>query len=154
MVNCTWKYSLKYEKYMPKHAFLPYLLSVCATITIKVATNLTDKFFMHSAVTLTWKFQGQIITCICLKNAWPDFARNKSNVNKLVGLFHIWRWPLTLPLTVAKNFQGQILKLPYLQNVWPDRKKSKRVNSLDEWFYVLLIISDLRFAFIVCCNAV
>ena len=70
------------------------------------------------------------------------FARNKSSVNKLDGLFHIWPWPLTLPVTLVMISQGHILKLPYLQNIWPDRKKDKKtVNSLDAsrfcWSYLI-----------------
>ena len=36
------------------------LLSVCATITIKMATKLSDQFFLNLAVTLISKFQGQM----------------------------------------------------------------------------------------------
>ena len=63
-----------------------------------------------------------MINNLCLKNAWPDLHETKSSVNKLVGLFHIWHWQMTLPVTLTINFQGQILKLPYLWNVGPDRK--------------------------------
>ena len=71
------------------HAFIPYLLSVRATITIKMATKLSDHFFFNSAVSLTSKFQGPMINCLCLKDAWPDLHETKSSVNKFVDLFHI-----------------------------------------------------------------
>ena len=32
---------------MPIHAFIPYSLSVCATINIKMATKLSDQFFLE-----------------------------------------------------------------------------------------------------------
>ena len=63
-----------------------------------------------------------------------QFARNKSNVNKLVDAFHIWPWSLTLHVTLAMNFQGQILKLPYLRNIWPDCKKGR--ISWMVWYFV------------------
>ena len=75
--------------------------------------------------------------------AW--FARNKSSIIKLVDLFHIWCWPLTLPLIMAKNFQGQILKLPYLQNVWHYRKKIKE-GELFGWI-VLYFVNNIWLAF-------
>ena len=64
-----------------------------------------------------------MLNSLCLKNAWPYLHETKSSVNKLVHLFHIWHWPLTLPVTLTMNFQGQILKLTYLWNIRPDRKK-------------------------------
>ena len=67
----------------------------------------------------------------------PICTNNKSSVNKLVDLFHIWPWPLTLPLTLAMNFQGQILKLSYIPNIWPDRKKDKKEWILwMVWYFV------------------
>ena len=139
---------------MPIHAFIPYLLSVCATITIKMVTKLSDHLFLNSAVTLTSKSQGQMINCPCLKNAWPDLHETKSSANKFVDLFHIWPRPLTLPLTLTMSFQGQILKLLYLWKIGPDRKNIVKEGEFCGWFDILLIISDLRFTFIVCCSAV
>ena len=139
---------------MPIHAFIPYLLCVSATVTIKMATKVCYTFFLNSAVTLTSKFQGQMINSLCLKNAWPDLHETKSSANKLVDLFHIWHWPLTLPVTLTMNFQGQILKLPYLWNFGPDRKNEIKEGESFGWFDILLIISNLRFTFIVCCSAV
>ena len=63
---------------MPMQIFIPYLLSVCATITIKMATRLTDKLFLTSAVTLTSQVQRQMINCLCLKNAGPDLHETKA----------------------------------------------------------------------------
>ena len=65
-----------------------------------------------------------------------QFAQNKSNVNKLVDLFHMWPWPLTLPLTLGMNFQGQILKLSYLQNIWTDRKNKDGWILWMVWYIV------------------
>ena len=136
------------------HAFILYSLSVCATITMKMATKLIDQIFLNSAVTLTSKFQGQMINCLCLKDAWSDLHETKSSVNKFVDLFHIWPWPMTLSVTLTMNVQGQILKMPYLWNIGPGRKKIKiKVGEFFGWFDNFLIISDLRFTFIVCCSA-
>ena len=55
----------------------------------EMATKLSDQFFMNSAVTLTSKFQGRMINCQSLKDAWPDLHETKSSVNKFVDLFHI-----------------------------------------------------------------
>ena len=54
----------------------------------EMMTKLSDHFF-YSAVTLTSKFQGQMINCLCLKVAWPDLYETKSSVNRFVDLFHI-----------------------------------------------------------------
>ena len=123
------------------HVFIPYLPSVCATITIKMATKfslMATQFSLISAVTLTAKFQGQMINCLCLKDEWPDLHETKSSVNKFVDLFHIWPWPLTLSVTLTMNVQGQILKVPYLWNIGPDCKKwNKRGRILwMVWFFV------------------
>ena len=122
---------------MTIHAYIPYLLSVCV---IKMATQLSDQFFLNSAVTLTSKFQDQMINCLCLKNAWTDLHETKSSVNKLVDLFHIWPWPMILPVALTMNFQGQIFKLPYLWDIGPDCKKmkwNKRVWILSMvWYFV------------------
>ena len=126
-------------KYMLIHACMPYLLSVCATITIKMATKLSDHFFLNSAVTLTSKFQSQMINCLCLKDAWPDLHETKSSVNNFVDLFHIWPWPMTLSVTLTMNVQEQILKVPYLWNIGPDCKKkwNKRGRILwMVWYFV------------------
>ena len=74
---------------MPIQAFIPYLLCVCATVTIEMAIKLSDNFFFNSEVTLTSKFQGQMVNSLCPKNAWPDLHKTKSSVNKFVDLFHI-----------------------------------------------------------------
>ena len=42
---------------MPIYVFIPYSLYVCATVAIKMATKLTDKFSLISALTLTSKFK-------------------------------------------------------------------------------------------------
>ena len=97
-------------------------------------------------MTLTSKSQGQMINCLCLKNAWPDLHEAKSSVNELVDVFHTWPWLLALLLTLTMNFQGQILKLPYLWNIGHDRKKSNKrrwilwmiwyfVNNIRATFY-------------------
>ena len=52
--------------------------TVCATITIKMATKLSDQCYLNPAVTLTSKFEGQMINCLCLKNAWPDLHETKT----------------------------------------------------------------------------
>ena len=119
-------------------AFIPYLLSVCATITIKLATKLSDHFYLNSAVTMTSKFQGQMICCLCLKDAWPDLHETKSSVNKFVDLLHILPCPLTLCVTLTMNVQGQILKVPYLWNIGTGRKKwNKRGRIIMMvWYFV------------------
>ena len=112
---------------MPIHEFIPYLLSVCATITIKMATKLGDNFyFLNSAVTLTSKVQGQMINCLCLQNALPYLHETKAVWTYWLINFisDLRRWPCLCTLTL--NFQGQIVKLPYLWNILPDRKKGKR----------------------------
>ena len=75
------------------------------------------------------------------------FARNKSSVNKLDGLFYIRTWPLTLPVTLLMISQGHILKLPYLQNICPVRtKKIKRGwNPWMLWYFVDQIWSTFCF---------
>ena len=65
------------------------------------------------------------------------FARNKSIVNKLVDLFHIWPWPLTLPVTLATNFLGQISKLPYFRNNWP--RKNIKDDEFFGWVNMLFV---------------
>ena len=89
-------------------------------------------------MTLTSKFQGQIINCLCLKNAWPDLHETKGSVNRFVDLFHILPWPLNLPVTLTMNFQGQILKLTYLWNIGPYRKKWNKIGwiLLMVWYCV------------------
>ena len=57
---------------------LCHIYCACARITIKVANELTDKFFLNSAVTLTSKFQSQMINCLCFTNAWPDMHEIKA----------------------------------------------------------------------------
>ena len=47
------------------------IFTVCATITINMATKFTDIFFLNFAVTLTSTFQGQVINCLCLYNSSP-----------------------------------------------------------------------------------
>ena len=43
------------------------LFTACfATIDIKMATKFTDTYYLNSAVTLTSKFQGQMINCLCV----------------------------------------------------------------------------------------
>ena len=54
-----------------------------------MATKLSNQFFLNSAVTLTSKFQAQMIDCLCLKNAWPDLHETKGSVNKLFDFFHM-----------------------------------------------------------------
>ena len=66
------------------------------------------------------------------------FARNKSSVNKVVDLFHIWPEPPTLPVTLAVNFQGQILKLPYFRNIWPHCKDIKECEFFG-WVDILFV---------------
>ena len=105
---------------------------------LKMSTKLSDKFPLNSAVTYTAKFQGQMINCLRLKDAWPDLHETKSSVNKFVDLFPKWPWPLTLSVTLTINVQGQILKVPYLWNIGPDGKKwNKRGRILwMVWFFV------------------
>ena len=92
---------------------------------------------LNSALTLTWKFQGQIIYCLCLKNAWHDLHETKSSVNRLVDLFYIWPWPLILPVTLTIHFQGQMLKLPYLWNIGPDCKNNElKRDEFFGWFEI------------------
>ena len=73
------------------------------------------------------------------------FAWIKSSVNKVVDLLHIWPWPLTWPVTLAMNFQGQIsyLIVKYLTE-----------GEFFGWLNILLILSDVRFAFIIYSSAI
>ena len=58
-------------------------------------------FFFNLAVTLTSKFQGQIINCLCLKNAWPNLHETKAVwINWLIYFIYdfghwpcLWPWP-------------------------------------------------------------
>ena len=112
-----------------------------------MATKLSNQFFLNSAVTLTSKFQAQMIDCLCLKNAWPDLHETKSSVNKLFDLFH-----MTLATDLASDldheFQGQILKLPCLWNIGPDRKKNRNKKGWIfwmSWYFVDNIWSTFYF---------
>ena len=104
------------------HVFIPYLLSVCAIITSEMATKLTEivPWIRHWPWPRNFKVRWYIADVL---KCMVRFAPNKNSVNKLDGLFHIWPWPLTLPVTLVMISQGHILKLPYLQNIWLDRKK-------------------------------
>ena len=137
------------------HTFIPYSLSVCATITIKMASRLTDKVFLNSAVTLTSKFQGQMINCLCLRNAGTNLHETKAMwMNWLIYfIYDHGHWPCLWPcplISKVKSWNCHIYEISDLIA----KKNLRRVNSLDVgWFDILLIISDLRFAFIVCCLA-
>ena len=134
------------------HIFIPYLLYVCATITIKMASRLTDKVFLNSAVTLTSKFQGQMINCLCLRNAGPDLHETKAMwINWLIYFMYdlgdwlcLWPWPL---ISKVKSWNCHICEISDLI------AQKKKTGEFFGWFDILLIISDLRFAFIVCCSA-
>ena len=142
---------------MPIHAFIPYLLSVCATITIKMATKLSDQFFLNSAVTLTSKFQAQMINCLFLKNAWPDLHETKSSVNKL--FFYSY---MTLATVLACDLdhefpRSNFEKLPYLWNIGPDRKKWNKMGWIlwMVWYVVNNIWPTFYFhRMLQCCSGV
>ena len=89
MVNCTLKYSIKYKKYMPIRVFIPCLLSVCATITIRMDINLSDHFFLEFDSDPDLKISTSNDKLPMYQEFMARFARNKNSVNKLVDLFHI-----------------------------------------------------------------
>ena len=78
---------------MPIYIFIPYLLSVFATITNNMATNLTDIFSLNSEVTWTLKFQGQMINCLYLKNAWSDLHETKAEWTRTTRTPAFWAYP-------------------------------------------------------------
>ena len=88
------------------HTFLSYLLSVCATITIKMANRLTDKVFLNSTVTFTSKFQGQMINCLCLKNTRPDLHETK-----VVWFISYMTWTTDLTSDLGHEFPKSNLEI-------------------------------------------
>ena len=110
-----------------------------------MAIKLIEIFFFEFGIDLDLEISRSNDKLPMSYKCMVRFAQNKSSVNKLDGLFHIWPWPLTLPVTLVMISQGHILKLPYVQNIWPDRKKDKkRVNSLDAsifcWSYLIYVL--------------
>ena len=153
MANCTLNYSLKQKKNMPIHAFIPYLLSVCTTITVKLDTELNDKFFLNSAVTLTSNFQGQMVNSLCLKNAWHNLHETKTVwINWLIYfMYDLGHWPCLWPWPSISNVKSWNCHIYEMSDLVA--KKVKEGECL-EWCDILLIISNLRFAFIMCSSAV
>ena len=60
------------------------------TIAIKMATKLIDTYSLISTVTLTPEIPGSNDKLSMSLECMVRFARNKSSVNKVVDLFHIW----------------------------------------------------------------
>ena len=145
---------------MPIHTFIPYLLSVCAIITTKMASKLTDIFFLNSAVTLTLNFQGQMINCLCLKNAGLDLHKTKAMWINWLSYFicDLGHWPCLWPwissglwplawISKVKSWNCHIYEISF-------QIAKIKTGEFFGWFDILLIISDLRFSLIVWCSAV
>ena len=124
------------------HILVTYIFGA---IAIKLATKLTDTYSLNSTVTLTPKIQRSSDKLSMSLEEMVRFARNKSSMNKLVDLFHIWPLPLIWPVTLAMNFQGQILKLPYFRNIWSHRKYVKECVFFG-WVDILFV-DNIRFTF-------
>ena len=110
---------------------------------------------LNSEVTLTSKFQGQMISWLSLKKCMVRFARNKSSLNKLLDLFHTWPRPLTLRgpwpwISKVKSWNCHICEISELIANNNDNMKE---GELFGWFDILLTICDLHFAFIICCRS-
>ena len=116
-------------------------MSVCATITTEMATKFTDKFSSNSVVTLALKFQGQMLNYRCLKNACQICPKQKQC--KEIGWFVSY---MTLATDLACYLGHDFPSTKYL--TWSQE------GEFLGWIDILLIISDLRFAFVICCSAV
>ena len=73
--------------YIRIYSIITYIFGA---IAIKLATKLTDTYSLNSTVTLTPKFQRSSDKLSMSLEVMVRFARNKSSMNKLVDLFHIW----------------------------------------------------------------
>ena len=135
------------------HAFITYLLSVCAKITIKMTTKLSDSFFLNSAVTLTLKFQSQMIHCLCRKDACPDMHETKVVwINWLIYfIYDRGHWPCLWPRPWISKVRSWNCHIYEISDLIAKRMKE---GEFFGWFDMFWIISDLHFAFIVCCSAV
>ena len=102
---------------------------------------------LNSAVTLTSKFQGQMINCLCLKNAWSHLQGTKAMwINWLsCFIYDLGHWPCLWPwpwITKVKSLNCHIYEISDLI-----AKNEIKEFAFFRWF-------DLRFAFIICCSAV
>ena len=92
-------------------------------------------------MTLTSKFQGQMVNSVCLKNAWPSLHETKTVwINWLIHLIYdLGHWPCLWPLPsipkvkswnchiyeisdmIAKNKRGGIpwMAWYFVNNIWP-----------------------------------
>ena len=129
------KIQSKKKKYMAIHAFIPYLLSACATLTVKMDTKLNDNIFS----TLTSKFQGQMVNRQCLKNAWPNLHETKAMwINWLIHFIYdldhwpcLWHWPWISKVKswnchiyeisdlIAKKGRISWMVWYFVNNIWP-----------------------------------
>ena len=92
-------------------------------------------------MTLTSKFSGQMINCLCLKNGWPDLHETKAVwINWLIYFIYdlgqwqcLWPWPwisnvkswnchsYVISDLIAKNKMGWILWMVwyFVNKFWP-----------------------------------
>ena len=81
-----------------------------------MASRLTDKVFFNSVVTLTSKFQSQMIHCLCLKYTGPDLHETKAMwINWLIYfIYDLGHWPCPWPwpwISKVKFWNCHIYKL-------------------------------------------
>ena len=111
---------------------MPQLLS-------KWLLNQLNFIFLNSAVTLTSKFQGQMINCLCFKKTWPDLHETKAVwMNWLIFFIYdlghwpcLWPWPWISKVKswnchiyevselITKMKRGRVLWVVwYFVNIW------------------------------------
>ena len=102
-------------------------------------------FFRNSAVTLTSKFQGQMINCLCLKNAGPDLHEtNAVWINWLIYfIYDLGHWPYLWPWSWISNVKSwNAIATKYL--TWSQKIKK---GELFGWFDIFVNNIWLTFCF-------
>ena len=125
------------------------IFTMCfATITFEMVSKLTDQISHKFDSDLDLEISRSNDTLPMSLASLVPFARDKSRAKYLIGLFHIWPWALTLPVTLAINFQGQITKFPYPRHIRPCREESKRGEFLVGLWFLRNPCSRITFTFV------